>query len=161
MNAKLPSAVLFACTLNAIRSPMAAAILHHYCGHKIYVASAGIAAGDPDPFVGMVMDEIGIDIKTHRPHSFEDLEDSVFDVLITLSPEAENKAKELGTSLALDIENWKISDPSQTHGSRAQILDAYRDVRDTLVKKIKARFAASSQTGNDNANESLQLPQKY
>jgi len=140
MRAKHPSAVLFACTLNAIRSPMAAAILHHYCGDKIYVASAGIAAGDPDPFVGLVMDEIGIDLKTHRPHSFEDLQDSVFDLLITLSSEADNKAKELGRSLALDVENWKIPDPSQTHGSRAQILDAYRDVRDDLVKKVKARF---------------------
>ena len=88
------------------------------------------------------MDEIGIDIKAHRPHSFEDLEDSVFDVLITLSPEAENKAKHLGTSLALDIENWKIADPSQTQGSRSQILDAYRDVRDDLVKKVKLRFVS-------------------
>ncbi len=140
MNVKHPSAVLFACTLNAIRSPMAAAILHHYSGDKIYVASAGIAAGDPDPFVGLVMDEIGIDLKTHRPHSFDDLEDSAFDLLITLSPEAENKAKDLNRKLALEVESWKILDPSQTHGSRTQILDAYRDVRDDLVKKVKARF---------------------
>ena len=62
MNTKLPSAVLFACTLNAIRSPMAAAIMHHHFGHKVYVASAGIAAGDPDPFVGMIMDEIGLSL---------------------------------------------------------------------------------------------------
>jgi protein-tyrosine-phosphatase len=140
MNKKLPSAVLFACTLNAIRSPMAAAILHHYRGSEIYVASAGIAAGDPDPFVGLVMDEIGIDLKTHRPHSFEDLEDSTFDVVITLSPEAEKKAMELSRVDGFIVENWKIADPSLTHGSRSQILDAYRDVRDDLVKKIKARF---------------------
>jgi protein-tyrosine-phosphatase len=142
MTAKPPSAVLFACTLNAIRSPMAAAILHHYCGSKIYVASAGIAAGDPDPFVGFVMDEIGIDLKTHRPHSFEDLEDSAFDLLITLSPEAETKAKTLNPNLAFSVENWKVTDPSTTQGSRAQIIDAYREVRDDLVKKVKARFVA-------------------
>jgi protein-tyrosine-phosphatase len=142
MTTKPPSAVLFACTLNAIRSPMAAAILHHYCGSKIYVASAGIAAGDPDPFVGFVMDEIGIDLKTHRPHSFEDLEDSAFDLLITLSPEAETKAKTLNPNLAFSVENWKVTDPSTTQGSRAQIIDAYREVRDDLVKKVKARFVA-------------------
>jgi protein-tyrosine-phosphatase len=137
-----PSAVLFACTLNAIRSPMAAAIMHHYFGHKIYVASAGISAGDPDPFVGMVMDEIGIDLKTHRPHSFEDLEDSAFDLLVTLSPEAEKRAGEMARTMAIDVESWKISDPSTCQGSREQILDAYRAVRDDLVKRIKERFAA-------------------
>lgn len=137
-----PSAVLFACTLNAIRSPMAAAIMHHYFGQKIYVASAGIAAGDPDPFVGLVMDEIGIDLKTHRPHSFEDLEDSAFDLLITLSSEAEKRASDMARSMAIDVENWSIPDPSICSGSREQILDAYRGVRDDLVKRVKERFSA-------------------
>ncbi len=136
-----PSAVLFACTLNAIRSPMAAAILHHYRGDKIYVASAGIAAGDPDPFVGLVMDEIGIDLKTHRPHSFEDMEDSAFDLLVTLSPEAQKRAEDMARTMAVEVEGWTIPDPSTCQGSRAQILDAYRGVRDDLVKRIKERFA--------------------
>jgi protein-tyrosine-phosphatase len=140
MSNKLPSAVLFACTLNAIRSPMAAAIMHHHFGHKVYVASAGIAAGDPDPFVGMIMDEIGIDLKKHRPHSFEDLEDSAFDLLITLSPEAKTKADDMSRTMAIEIESWAITDPSQTQGSREQILDSYRAVRDDIVKKIKTRF---------------------
>lgn len=140
MNTKLPSAVLFACTLNAIRSPMAAAIMHHHFGHKVYVASAGIAAGDPDPFVGMIMDEIGIDLKKHRPHSFEDLEDSAFDLLITLSPEAKAKADDMSRTMAIETENWAIVDPSQTQGSREQILDSYREVRDDIVKKVMQRF---------------------
>ncbi len=140
MSQKLPSAVLFACTLNAIRSPMAAAIMHHHFGHKVYVASAGIAAGDPDPFVGMIMDEIGIDLKKHRPHSFEDLEDSAFDLLITLSPEALNRAEDMSRTMAIKVENWKIPDPSITQGSRDQILDAYREVRDDLVRRVTERF---------------------
>ena len=140
MSQKLPSAVLFACTLNAIRSPMAAAIMHHHFGHKVYVASAGIAAGDPDPFVGMIMDEIGIDLKKHRPHSFEDLEDSAFDLLITLSPEALNRAEDMSRTMAIKVENWKIPDPSIMQGSRDQILGAYREVRDDLVRRVKERF---------------------
>ena len=140
MTNKLPSAVLFACTLNAIRSPMAAAIMHHHSGHKIYVASCGIAAGDPDPFVGMIMDEIGIDLKKHRPHSFEDLEDSAFDLLITLSPEAKSRADQMSRTMAIEVENWMIVDPSITQGSREQILDAYRGVRDDILKKVKLRF---------------------
>jgi len=140
MNKKMPSAVLFACTMNAIRSPMAAAIMHHQLGHKIYVASAGIAAGDPDPFVGMIMDEIGIDLKKHRPHSFEDLEDSAFDLLITLSPEAKHRANDMSRTMAIEVENWVVADPSTTQGSREQILDAYRMVRDDIVKKVMQRF---------------------
>jgi protein-tyrosine-phosphatase len=140
MSSKLPSAVLFACTLNAIRSPMAAAIMHHHYGHKVYVASCGIAAGDPDPFVGMIMDEIGIDLKKHRPHSFEDLEDSAFDLLVTLSSEAKMKADDMSRTMAIEIESWSVLDPSQTQGSREQILDAYRAVRDDIVKKVRTRF---------------------
>ena len=137
---KMPSAVLFACTLNAIRSPMAAAIMHHLYGDRIYVASAGIAAGDPDPFVALIMDEIGIDLKKHRPHSFEDLEDSAFDLVITLSPEADDKARALSRTMAFRIENWPVADPSAGTGSREQILGCYRCVRDDLLKRVKARF---------------------
>jgi protein-tyrosine-phosphatase len=140
MAGALPSAVLFACTLNAIRSPMAAAIMHHYFGHKVYVASVGIAAGDPDPFVPLIMDEIGIDLKRHRPHSFEDLEDSGFDLLVTLSPEAQLRAENMSRTMAIDIESWNVADPSATSGSREQILDSYRAVRDDLVKRIVDRF---------------------
>lgn len=114
--------------------------MHHYLGHKVYVASAGISAGDPDPFVGLIMDEIGIDLKKHRPHSFEDLEDAAFDLLVTLSPEAKRRAEDMAHTIAITVENWPIADPSNERGSREQILDSYRCVRDDLVKRIMARF---------------------
>ncbi len=135
-----PSAVLFICTQNAIRSPMAAALMHHLAGHKTYVASAGIRAGDPDPFVGMIMDEVGLDLTRHRPHSIEDLADSAFDLVITLSPEAEKHARDMTKTMAIEVEHWPTPDPSATQGSRSQILDSYRDVRDGLKKKIAERF---------------------
>jgi protein-tyrosine-phosphatase len=137
---KLPSAVLFICTQNAIRSPMAAALMHKFAGHKIYVASAGIRAGDPDPFVGMIMEEIDLDLTRHRPHSLDDLADSAFDLVITLSAEAEAHAREMTKTMAIDIEHWPTPDPSTTQGSRNQILDSYREVRDGLKKRIETRF---------------------
>lgn len=135
-----PSAVLFICTQNAIRSPMAAAITHHLMGHKIYVASAGIEAGDPDPFVGLVMDEIGLDLTRHRPHALDDLSDAGFDLAITLSPQAQTRAAEMTRTMAIDVEHWPVGDPSLTQGSRDQILDAYRAVRDDVMKRVKQRF---------------------
>jgi protein-tyrosine-phosphatase len=142
MRPKDPHAVLFICTLNAIRSPMAAAIMHAAHGANIYVASAGIEAGDPDPFVGIVMDEIGLDLTRHRPHALDDLADHGFDLAVTLSPEARAYAEELARTQAIAVEHWPVPDPSRTQGSREQILDSYRLVRDGLRKKVSERFGS-------------------
>ncbi|MGE0667550.1 MAG: low molecular weight phosphatase family protein [Sphingomonadales bacterium] len=137
----LPDSVLFACNLNAVRSPMALGIARYLFGKRIFFDSAGVRAGEPDPFVVAVMDEIGIDMEKHRPKSFEDLEDSSFDLVITLTPEAQHNAMELTRTMACDVEYWPTMDPTLMLGSREQILDAYRDVRDTLMKRIKERFS--------------------
>ncbi len=142
MPGDLPSAVLFACTRNAIRSVMAEAIMKHFYGHKVYVASCGLKPGEPDPFVTAVMDEMGIDVGKHRPQGFDDLEDSSFDIVISLSPEAHHRALEMTRTMAIEAEYWPTMDPSVTSGSREQILDSYRDVRDQLVRKIRARFGS-------------------
>jgi protein-tyrosine-phosphatase len=137
-----PSAVLFACTMNAVRSPMAAAILRHLAGHRIYVESAGVRAGDRDPFVDAVMNEIGIDVTLHRPRTLRDLNDTSFDLIVTLSPEAHHQALELTRTMAVDVEYWPTLDASLVIGSRSreQVLDVYRDVRDGLFRRIKQRF---------------------
>ncbi|MBC8036713.1 MAG: low molecular weight phosphatase family protein [Rhizobiales bacterium] len=148
MPGDLPSAVLFACTQNAIRSVMAAAIMKHFYGHKVYVASCGLKpAGERDPFVAAVMDEMGIDVGKHRPQGFDDLEDSSFDIVISLSPEAHHRALEMTRTMAIEAEYWPTMDPSVTSGSREQILDSYRDVRDQLVRKIRARFGSVAAGG--------------
>ena len=147
MAGDLPSAVLFACTQNVIRSVMAAAIMRHFYGRKVYVASCGVRPGTADPFVTTVMDEIGIDIGKHRPQGFDDLEDSSFDLVISLSPEAHHRALELTRTMAIDAEYWPTMDPSVTAGSREQILDSYRDVRDTLMRKIRQRFGTMAAAG--------------
>ena len=135
-----PRAVLFACSFNAVRSPMAAAIARHLFPNTVYARSAGVRRGDPDPFAVAVMDEIGLDIRPHKPRVFEDLEDTNFDLVISLAPEAHHKALELTRYFALDAEYWPTADPTLTSGTREQILDAYRAVRDGLEKRIKQRL---------------------
>src|SRR5713226_4741148 len=138
-----PQAVLFVCGLNAVRSPMAAALFKHLFGHIAYVGSAGVRKGELDPFAVAVMDEIGIDIAAHRPITFEELEDLEglnFDLIVTLSPEAHHGALELTRTLAVEVEYWPTSDPTAIEGSREQRLDAYRALRDHLVAKIRERF---------------------
>lgn len=138
---ELPGAVLFACTLNAVRSPMAAALMRHLFGRFTYVESAGVRAGALDPLAVEAMDEIGIEIGAHKPRRFEDLEDASFDLVVTLSPEAHHKAMELTRTAAMEVEYWPTLDPTAYEGSREQMLDAYRGVRDELMRRIRARFA--------------------
>jgi protein-tyrosine-phosphatase len=140
----VPQAVLFACGLNAVRSPMAAGLFKHLFGSRVYVGSAGVRKGELDPFAVAAMEEIGLDISKHRPATFEELEDWEglnFDLIITLSPEAHHKALELTRTLAADVEYWPTVDPTDVEGSRDQRLDAYRAVRDQMLARIKARFA--------------------
>jgi protein-tyrosine-phosphatase len=139
---ELPSAILFACTMNAIRSPMAAAMMRHLVGKRAYVESAGVKAGELDPLAVEAMEEIGLEIGKHKPRRFEDLEDGSFDLVITLSPEAQHKAMELTRTHATVVEYWPTLDPTIIEGSRTQRLDAYRAVRDQLLERLRKRFIA-------------------
>ncbi|MHB8885789.1 MAG: arsenate-mycothiol transferase ArsC [Methylovirgula sp.] len=135
-----PQAVLFACSENCLRSPMAEAFGRHYFGRSVYFASAGVRRGELDPLAVAAMEESGIDIAGHHPHTFEDLEDAGFDLIVTLSPEAHHKALEFTRTLATDVIYWPTLDPSAVEGSREHVLNAYRSVRDTLAARIKAFF---------------------
>ena len=134
--------MLFACTLNAVRSPMAAALLRHLTRSGVYIESAGVRAGDLDPLAVEVMGEIGLEIAKHKPRRFEDLEDGSFDLVITLSPEAQHKAVEMTRTAATQVEYWPTMDPTAVDGSREQRLVAYRAVRDQLMQRLKQRFVA-------------------
>lgn len=137
-----PSAVLFSCTMNSVRSPMAESILKHLHGDRIFVDSVGVRGKEIDPFAIAVMSEVGIDLSRHRPKTFDDLHDQSFDLVITLSPEAQHSAVELTRTMAVEIEFWNTFDPSIAEGTREVRLDAYRHVRDQLMARIEARFPA-------------------
>jgi protein-tyrosine-phosphatase len=119
---------------------MAHALMRHLYGRVIYSDSVGVRPEPIDPFVVAVMDELGIDMSKHRSKSFDDLEDTSFDVIVSLSPEAQHKAVEMTRTMACDVEYWPTFDPSLAQGSREAVMDAYRTVRDTLMKRIKERF---------------------
>jgi protein-tyrosine-phosphatase len=142
-----PHAVLFACGMNSVRSPMAAGLLKQMFGKTMYVGSAGVQKGDLDPFAVAVMQEVGIDISRHKPITFEELEDLEglnFDLIVTLSPPAHHKALELTHKVASDVEYWPMVDPTASEGSREQRLNEYREVRDQLMARIHERFGRPS-----------------
>lgn len=139
-----PGAVLFMCGWNAIRSPMAEAIAKRLLAPDIYVQSAGVRSGERDPFVDAVLDEVGLSIGRHQPRTLDDLEDDYFDLIVTLTPEAHHAALELTRSNAVDVVYWPTMDPTAATGSREQMLDAYREVRDHLWRLIEERLSGIS-----------------
>jgi protein-tyrosine-phosphatase len=146
-----PQAVLFACGMNAVRSPMAAALLQQLFGQMVYVGSAGVQKGELDPFAVAVMEEIGIDIARHKPMTFEEIEDRDglnFNLIVTLSPPAHHKALDLTRTLEAQVEYWPTPDPTAAEGSREQRLNAYREVRDQLRARIRKRFGSRG-AGNE------------
>ena len=136
-----PDAVLFACNLNQVRSPMAAALLQRRLGGRAYVDSCGIQNGEAvDPFVVAVMGEVGIDLSEQASKTFGDLAPDSFDLIVTLTPEAHQRALAVSRTHAVEVEFWPTDDPTAEGGSREQRLAAYRRVRDEMSRKIAARF---------------------
>jgi protein-tyrosine-phosphatase len=126
---------------------MAEAMMKHLHGRRVFVDSVGVRAGPLDDFAVAVMDEIGIDITRHKPKSFDDLEDDSFDLIISLSPEAQHKAVDMTRALAAEVEFWNTFDPSVVEGSREVRLEAYRQVRDQLMRRLLQRFPPSGAPG--------------
>ena len=119
---------------------MAEAMLKHLHGHTIYVDSVGARSGEVDGFAVAAMDEIGIDISGHRSKTFDELEDTSFDLVVSLSPEAQHKAVEMTRVMACEVEFWNTFDPSIVEGNREVRLEAYRQVREQLMARILERF---------------------
>jgi protein-tyrosine-phosphatase len=137
-----PASVLFLCGMNAIRSPMAEALARAILPSSVYFASAGVRAGERDPFVDAVLAEEGLAVRHPSPRALDDLDDDYFDLVVTLAPEAHHKALEMTRSHPVEVVYWPTPDPSNATGSREAILDAYRDARDRLRRRLEdfARF---------------------
>lgn len=136
----LPSSVLFACSENSVRSPMAEALAKRLYGHSSYIDSVGVRASEVDGFAVSVLDELNIDVHRHHAKTFEDVDPASFDLIVTLSPEAHHRALEFTRGTATEVEYWPMPDPSAVEGSRESRLDAYRRTRDQVLARLKTRF---------------------
>lgn len=126
---------------------MAEGILKALYPKQVFVDSVGVRKKAVDPLAVEVMDEIGLDISKHRSKTFDDLEDSSFDLIVSLSPEAQHTAVEMTRTMSCDVEFWHTFDPSIVEGSREQRLAAYREVRDFLNRRIRERFVLPRYAG--------------
>ena len=140
----IPASLLFACSENSVRSPMAEALAKRLYGQASYIDSVGVRASEVDFFAAAALDELGIDVHRHHAKTFDDVDPSSFDVIVTLSPEAHHQALEVTRGTAAEVEYWPVMDPSVVEGSRDMRLSAYRSARDQILARLKARFGAPS-----------------
>ncbi|QYO77436.1 UPF0262 family protein [Devosia salina] len=135
---ELPT-VLFVCSMNSVRSPIAAALARQAFPGRLIARSVGVNGGKADQFVYEVMEEIGIDMSVHTPHILDELVANHFDLVITLSDDAPDAVRRKGLEMGA-LEEWKVDDPSLVEGSREVVLNAYRALRDDLRKRVRARL---------------------
>ena len=140
MSVSLPPSVLFACSQNSVRSPMAEAMAKRLYGQTAYIDSVGVRASDVDGFAVSVLDELGIDVHRHHAKTFTEIDPASFELIVTLSPEAHHQALEVTRGTAAEVEYWPVPDPSAVEGTREARLDAYRRTRDLILARLKARF---------------------
>jgi protein-tyrosine-phosphatase len=140
----LPSSVLFACSQNSVRSPMAEALAKRLYGQSAYLDSVGVRAEEVDAFAAAVLDEIGIDVHRHHAKTFDDVDPASFDLIVTLSPEAHHRALDFTRNTATDVEYWPVPDATAVEGARETRLQAYRQVRDLILRRLKERFGVPS-----------------
>jgi protein-tyrosine-phosphatase len=136
-----PSSILFACNLNAVRSPLGEGLMRLIYGQEIFVDSCGLKPAERfDPFAVGVLDEVGAQVAGPAPKRFEDLADSSFDLVISLTPEAHHRALDYARGRAMENLYWPTLDPTQVSGGREAIVSAYRQARDGLRARIIAQF---------------------
>lgn len=135
---ELPT-VLFVCSMNSVRSPMAAALVRQAFPGRIIARSVGVNGGKADQFVHEVMEEIGIDMSVHTPHILDELVANRFDLVVTLSDDAPEAVARKGLE-AGEVEQWTVTDPSLVEGSRDVVLSAYRELRDGLRRRVRNRL---------------------
>lgn len=134
-------AVLFLCSMNSVRSPIAEGLARLRFGKRLYVDSAGLRKSERDPFALAVLREAGIEFDGDEPNTLEEIDCEGFDLVIALSPEAHQRANELLRATAVELAYWPIEDATQVTGTRDQRIEAYRRVRDTIDRLIRETIA--------------------
>lgn len=134
------NSVLFCCSQNSLRSPMAEGILKHLSKNRLFADSCGVSTGTTDRFMISVMAEKGIDMSGHTPKQFKDIHDFSFDIIIALSSDAQILASKFTKNIACEVELWEIDDPSNIESQRKDVINAYRATRDKIFNKICERF---------------------
>ncbi len=131
-----PRHVLFLCVANSARSQMAEGIARSLAPAGVTVSSAGSRPSRVNPLAIRALDEIGIDIRSHRSKNVDSISPEGVDAVITLCAE-EICPVFLGKAHRV---HWGLPDPAGAGRTEEEELRAFRDVRDELRRRLAAVF---------------------
>ncbi len=138
------------CTENACRSQMAEGLINHYLQGQVQAWSAGVRPKVVHPKAIQVMQELGIDISQQYSKAVTDLPLQDFDLVITVCDQAREECPYFPG--ARELLHMGFPDPAKATGSEAEILQAFRQVRDEMRRQLlpllwdKAGFACQPGT---------------
>lgn len=134
--------ILLLCSENAVRSPIAEALLKRALGSQAQVYSAGVDSTAIHPFAIAVMQEQGINLTDHESRRYGELNEHGFDLIIALSQPAWDLARNIAQTEGGIVEYWDTPAPPEMTGSasRDQIVESYRRIRDDIARHIRNRF---------------------
>ena len=135
-----PRHVLFLCVANSARSQMAEGLARSLAPAGVKISSAGSAPSKLNPLAVKALGELGLDISAHYSKSVDDIPPGDVDVVVTLCAE-EVCPVFLGKALRV---HWGLPDPAGAPGDEAAKLQAFRDVRDELRRRLAKVFATPS-----------------
>jgi arsenate reductase len=140
--------VLFVCIHNSARSQMAEAYLKKWGGERYRAESAGLEPGTMNPNVVTVMREVGIDLSQKGTQGVFDLyrKGTTYDAVITVCDGVSAERCPVFPCKSKRV-TWSFEDPSAMKGSREEILQNTRKIRDEIEEKVKGFVKESSVAG--------------
>jgi arsenate reductase len=132
----MAEAILFLCVANSARSQMAEGLARSMAPEGTAVLSAGSTPARVSPYAIEVMREIGIDMSSHHSKSVDEIPREQVGTVITLCAEEVCPVFEG----AVEKLHWPHPDPAATVGSKEEILESFRNVRDQIRDKLAGYF---------------------
>ncbi|NIQ96795.1 MAG: arsenate reductase ArsC [Desulfuromonadales bacterium] len=136
--------VLFLCTGNSCRSQMADALVNHDFADRIEAFSAGTEPHGLNPRAVQVMGELGIDISSNSSDHLSRFDGQGFDYVISLCDDADGKCP--GSFGGVRRLHMPFDDPPRVRGSEAEVLEAFRRVRDEIRRAMQSFFGGTARS---------------
>jgi arsenate reductase len=128
--------VLFLCVANSARSQMAEGLARAIAPKGVEIYSAGSSPANVNSYAQQVLQEIGIDISSHRSKSVDDIPTDRIGTVVTLCEE------EVCPVFPGEVNryHWPHPDPAAAVGSAEEVRESFRRVRNQIREKISQLF---------------------
>ena len=130
--------ILFVCTHNSSRSQMAEGLLRELKGGSWEAYSAGTDPTGVHPGAIAAMAEIGIDIRDHRAKELDAFKGTAFDEVVTVCDHAQESCPVVPGGGARRHQSFE--NPAAAKGTEAEVLAAFRRVRDEIRNWIMETY---------------------